>query len=189
MPKTDQLLTNAEMAVLSLVAEQPMHGYQIEQIIASRGMREWTEIGFSSIYYILSKLKKQGYLTGRLEPAEGKGPSRQIFSLTTAGTHIFHQAALNALACPSRSLSNFQLGLAVLPLLSQSEALSALQGYAAFLENKIFVLKSKKEGYIRNLPWHIHAMFDHDLTLLDCEFGWLKKLIHSLEADEHLQLE
>jgi DNA-binding PadR family transcriptional regulator len=43
-------MTNAELAILSLVAEQPRHGYEIEQVIEEREMREWTEIGFSSIY-------------------------------------------------------------------------------------------------------------------------------------------
>ena len=43
-------MTRADLAVLALVAEEPRYGYQIEGIIAKRGMREWTEIGFSSIY-------------------------------------------------------------------------------------------------------------------------------------------
>ena len=51
-------MTNAELAILSLVAEQPRHGYEIENVIEQRGMRAWTEIGFSSIYYILKKLEK-----------------------------------------------------------------------------------------------------------------------------------
>ena len=45
-------MTNAELAILSLIAEQPRHGYQIDQVIQERGMREWTEVGFSSIYYL-----------------------------------------------------------------------------------------------------------------------------------------
>ncbi|MFL7891509.1 MAG: PadR family transcriptional regulator, partial [Anaerolineales bacterium] len=48
-------MTNAELAILSLIAEQPRHGYDIEQAIVARGMRDWTEIGFSSIYYLLNK--------------------------------------------------------------------------------------------------------------------------------------
>jgi DNA-binding PadR family transcriptional regulator len=48
-------MTNAELAILSLVVEKPRHGYQIEQVIEERGMREWTEVGFSSIYYLLKK--------------------------------------------------------------------------------------------------------------------------------------
>jgi DNA-binding PadR family transcriptional regulator len=53
-------MTNAETAILTLLAEQPRYGYEIEQIIAERGMREWTEIGFSSIYNLLKKLEREG---------------------------------------------------------------------------------------------------------------------------------
>ena len=42
-------LTNPECAILGLVAEGPRYGYQIDQIVTARGMRRWTEIGFSSI--------------------------------------------------------------------------------------------------------------------------------------------
>jgi hypothetical protein len=42
--------------VLGLLAEMPRHGYQLEQVIDDRGMREWTEIGFSSIYFVLNNV-------------------------------------------------------------------------------------------------------------------------------------
>jgi hypothetical protein len=35
-----------------------MHGYQIEQTIASRGMREWTEISFLDL--LMRKLRSRG---------------------------------------------------------------------------------------------------------------------------------
>ena len=60
-------MTNAELAILSLIAEQPRHGYDIEQIIEARGMREWTEIGFSSIYYLPNKLEKAGLVESQLQ--------------------------------------------------------------------------------------------------------------------------
>ena len=66
-------MTNAELAILSLVAEQPRHGYEIEQVIEARGMRDWTEVGFSSIYYLLNKLEKAGLVESRLQQPEGKG--------------------------------------------------------------------------------------------------------------------
>jgi DNA-binding PadR family transcriptional regulator len=47
---------------LTLVAERPRHGYEIERVIEERGMREWTEIGFSSIYYLLKKLEREGLI-------------------------------------------------------------------------------------------------------------------------------
>ena len=46
-------LTPAELTLLGLLAEKPRHGYELEEVIIARGMRDWTEIGFSSIYYLL----------------------------------------------------------------------------------------------------------------------------------------
>lgn len=174
--------TNVELAVLSLLAEQPMHGYQIEQTIEGRGMREWTEIGFSSIYYILEKLRTRGCVVSRLEPAEGKGPARQIFSLTPVGREVFRQAALNALASPSRTFSNFQLGLAALPLFNKTEILNSLRSYLFMLKSKHKEIKEKSAGFGPNLPWHAAAMFDLDFAQLQCEMDWLKKFILTVES-------
>ena len=174
-------VTNAELAVLSLLAEQPMHGYQIEQTIESRGMREWTEIGFSSIYYILEKLHSRGYVERHLEPAQSKGPSRQVFSLTPAGRAVFHQAVLTALSSPSRSFSSFQLGLASLPMLGKKDILNALLNYQTLLKNKFAELAAGSTE--RNkLPWHVTALFQHDLNLLQCEMRWLEEFIHTVET-------
>ena len=90
-------MTNAELAILSLIAEQPRHGYQIDQVIKERGMREWTEVGFSSIYYLLKKLEGQGLIEGRLWEAE-RGPARKVFTATSAGESALHAAVLDALS-------------------------------------------------------------------------------------------
>jgi len=66
-------MTNAELAILGLVAEAPRHGYEIEQLIENRGMRNWTEVGFSSIYYILNKLEQRSLIRSHREPAAGRG--------------------------------------------------------------------------------------------------------------------
>ena len=59
-------MTNAKLAISSLIAEEPRRDYDIEQIIEARGMREWTEIGFSAIYSLLKKLETAGLVEGRL---------------------------------------------------------------------------------------------------------------------------
>ena len=61
-------ISNAELALLSLIAEQPRHAYEIEQVIEERNIRYWTELGFSSIYRILSKLEESGWLAGQMQP-------------------------------------------------------------------------------------------------------------------------
>src|SRR3989304_5788294 len=65
-------MRNADLAVLGLLMEQPRHGYQIEQVIQERNMRDWTEIGFSSIYAILGRLLKQGHLQAPLRRLQAR---------------------------------------------------------------------------------------------------------------------
>ncbi len=79
-------MTNIELAILSLLAEKSRHGYEIEQTIEERGMREWTEIGFSSIYYILKKCLQAGWVEETLLPSESKGPGKKVYKLTESGS-------------------------------------------------------------------------------------------------------
>ena len=97
-------MTNAELVILSLIAEHARHGYEIEQIIEARGMREWTEIGFSSIYYILKKLEKGGLIESRTEQPAGRGPARKVFRVTQAGEKALQTALFEALSAPPAPL-------------------------------------------------------------------------------------
>lgn len=185
MPKINHTITDAELALLSLLAENPMHGYQIEQIIEERGMREWTEIGFSSIYYILDKLKHKGWLSSSLEPNPGKGPVRQIYRLTASGKKVWKEACLNALRSPHRSFSNFHLGLSNLEALDPQEVSIALGEHRFQLAERYERVKAKYESYGPGLPWHIAQLFDLSLTQIKCELDWVDRLIREFKKQEY----
>ena len=127
-------MTNAELAILNLIAEQPRHGYDIEQVIEERGMREWTEIGFSSIYYLLNKLEKAGMIKSQLFQPAGKGPARKVYSITRLGYQAQTEATIAALSTPQSGSSSFLLGLSSSPSLSKEHLITALGSYAAQVE-------------------------------------------------------
>ena len=173
-------VTDAELALLSLLAEQPMHGYQIEQTIEGRGMREWTQIGFSSIYYVLEKMKKKGWLSSSLQKGAGPGPARQVFQLTDAGKKIWKTAVMNALSNPHRAFSNFSLGLANLLFLEKDEILTAVTAYQQQLQERRDNVSQKLQGYGVSLPWEVAQLFNYSLAQIDCEIQWVKGFITTL---------
>ena len=181
MPKFK--ITYAELAILSLVAEQAVYGYQIEKIIKERGMREWTEIGFSSIYYLLNKLEKKSWITSQMQNAVHQGPARRVFSITPIGMKFCQQESLAALSEPRVSPSHFQLGLVNLPLLGNSETSNALKHYEDTLIHKKKELGLKKNSYGNGIPAHMKALFDHSLQLIEAELTWVKKfiLLHDMD--------
>jgi DNA-binding PadR family transcriptional regulator len=177
-------MTNAELVVLTLVAERPRHGYQIEQVIAEREMREWTELGFSSIYYILNKLEDQALIKSRLEQTSGRGPARKVYTITKAGWETCQAGILQSLAEPPRPESMFLLGLANLPAVSKKEALLALKLYADRLADRTEHLVSRLQIGGDSLPFHVEAMFEFSLSMIQAESAWLKQFIQQLEAQD-----
>jgi DNA-binding PadR family transcriptional regulator len=74
-------------AILALLAEQPMHGYQIIQVIAERSGGNWTPSP-GSVYPTLQHLEDEGLI----EPAPSES-GRRAFTLTEAGRALGAEGA------------------------------------------------------------------------------------------------
>jgi DNA-binding PadR family transcriptional regulator len=174
------MTTQAELSLLSLLAEKPYHGYELEHVIESRGMREWTEIGFSSIYYLLKKLEGDGWIESRLEEA-GRGPARKVYSITEGGREQLRAAILKALTAPQRCYTPLLLGIANLPAISSAEAAAALRQYMAALDAQLVHMRERWEAQ-KPLPYHVEAMFAYSDTLIQAERNWIEQFITQVEA-------
>ena len=178
-------MTPAELAILSLIAEQPRHGYEIEKVIKDREMRQWTEIGFSSIYYLLKKLEKQGLVEGSIEPAVGRGPATKVYYLSNAGRLAWREALVDVLSVPRGSNNPFLVGLANLPGLSPEEVKNALRRYQEALRERQEHIESRASSQ-RPLPEHVEKLFDYSLAMIGAEIKWVAALVSHLE-DEHVK--
>lgn len=172
-------LTHAEQAILSLVAERPRHGYEIEQIIRQRGMREWADLGFSSIYYLLGRLERRGLAhSARLLSPEG--PIRRVYRCTPSGASALRQAVVRALTQPEPGDSPVQLALANLPVLSRRDMRKAIAEYHDRLRERETLLRRRPREQ-PGLPDHVQAMFDRSEALLRTEIRWAKAYLAHLE--------
>jgi len=174
-------MTNAELAVISLIAEKPRHGYDIEQVIESRGMRDWTEIGFSSIYYLLNKLEVDGLIASELQQPDGKGPVRKVYSITQLGRQAQIDGTLAALSSPQSGSRPFLLGLSNLPVIPPEQLSAALNTYAAELDNNLNHMLGRAEEQ-RPLPPFVEAMFDYSQVLVEAELVWIRNFVQEVEA-------
>lgn len=176
-------MTNAELAILSLIAEKQRHGYEIEQVIEARGMREWTRIGFSSIYYILKRLEQHGWIESGEQMVVGQGGPRKVYSITAEGRQVFGQAVLEALSKPERDPDNFQLGLANLTWVPKNRSIEALNTRLRELERQAEHVRGRRAAQAP-LPLHVGAMFDLSLDMLGSQIEWLRAFIQSWEKHD-----
>ena len=169
------MLTNAEFALVSLLAERPLHGYAIEQMVEQRGMRHWTEIGFSSIYFLLKKLEARG-LAEILEAAPSGRRTPKTYRLTKEGERAHREETRRALAEPDLPFSALPLGLANWPALPPEEAVAALRARRNALDIRLSDLDARRRAQ-EPLPAFVHAMFDYSATMIAAERNWLAEAI------------
>lgn len=162
-------ITDAELLLLGLVAEMPRHGYELEQTIEARGMREWTQIGFSSIYFVLGRLEKMGLAVAEA-PAGAK--ARKAFSITALGREVLLEQAEAALGAYRPTSSSLLLGMVHWPALSRRSALDALEARLSSVDaegERLERLRRRRQP----MPDHIEVLFDFSAGQLTAERTWI----------------
>jgi PadR family transcriptional regulator PadR len=78
-----------ELAVLATIARGETYGYRIVEQLQGQGGLQFTE---STVYPVLTRLARDGFLAVRTEPSPA-GPLRRYYRLTTEGERRFGQMA------------------------------------------------------------------------------------------------
>ena len=176
MPAKD--LTDSELLVLGLVAEMPRHGYELEQVIERRGMREWTQIGFSSIYFVLGKLEDKGLVEAET-PAGAT--AKKSYTLTRTGKKTLVNQTLTALKTVRPTYSSLLMGMIHWAVLTRDQALDALRTRKESVAKEL-----ERLGNIhfeqQPLPDHVDAMFDFAIGQLKAEAEWIGKTLDYMQT-------
>lgn len=179
-------ISDLETAILGLLYEEPQYGYQLEKTIEGWGMRNWTQIGFSSIYYVLKKLEKKEMVTSKLEKVEGK-PSRKVFTITEFGRATMKETLTDLLSWNKKILNPFDLGLAYLNYLEPQEVIDCLENYMESAQGRIKFLESSVEMQKElKAPYYVVALFSRPLASLKTEMEWVKEFIDEIKMKENL---
>lgn len=163
-------LTHAELTVLGLIIERPQHGYDLERVIEQRGIRQWTDIGFSSIYYLLAKLERRGLLEVPETPAAAK--SRRVFHPTATGRDVAARNVFALIAEPRPVPHPLLVGIANRLLLSEREYAQALHARLAKLDTRICAVRAAQLAQA-SLPRPAREVFSYSLSLMEAERKWL----------------
>lgn len=97
-------LTAADLVVLGLLLERPMHGYGVNQELERREVRDWAGVSRPQVYYSLRKLADAGHIGPAPGLAAGAergsaergsvegGPERRVYRVTAAGRRAYAAA-------------------------------------------------------------------------------------------------
>jgi DNA-binding PadR family transcriptional regulator len=176
-------ISDMEAAILGLLYEEPQYGYQLEKTIEGWGMRNWTQIGFSSIYYILKKLEKKELVKAKLEQMEGK-PARKVFTITRLGRRTMKEKIKDLLSWNKKLISPFDLGLAYMNYLEPEDVVKCLENYKESASGRIKFLESavRTQKELKSPPYMV-ALFSRPLKQLKNDLEWVDEFLGEIREE------
>ena len=169
--------SDADIVVLSLLAEQPRHGYDLDRVIEQRGYRQWTSLAFSSVYYLLKRLSERGLL----EPDEGSQGRRTVFRVTEAGRRELRQAAGERLLTPAPPSAGVLPALNAYSRLDDPALAALLARRAEALLGRLDELRALRAQVDEE---HALAIFDYEILRQEADLTWTRSLLKKVDSDE-----
>ena len=169
--------SDADIVVLSLIAEHPRHGYDLERVIEQRGYRQWTSLAFSSVYYLLKRLSERGLL----EPDEGSQGRRTVFRVTEAGRRELRQAAGERVLAPAPPSAGVLPALNVYSRLDDPALAALLAQRAEALLGRLDELRALRAQVDEE---HALAIFDYEILRQEADLAWTRSLLKKADSDE-----
>ena len=174
-----------ELAILGLLQENPMHGYELRKRL-SGVLGTFHAISYGSLYPCLKDLEARGLLVEDGEaaasaPLSGKR-GRIVYRLTAEGKEHF-QALIDEAGPDTWEDDRFGVRLAFFGRTEASVRLRILEGRRSRLEERLDALRSALARTRERLDTYTLELQQHGLESVEREVRWLDELIAS-ERDQ-----
>jgi len=174
----EQLLSNKEILLLSIVNEKPSYAYEIDKIIELREIKKWARIGVASIYRVLIKLEEKG-LVSSVNEKEGKMPERKRYYITYLGRKALIKEVKRLLSSLEWYYLDLNLGLEACGLLSPEEVSKCLNKRLAKVQSNMQAMKQIYEK-AKGVPGKKRIIMKNLIYLRDAEEKMLRHIIQKI---------
>lgn len=103
------------LAVLSLLAERPMHPYEMSTTLRQRRKETSIKLNYGSLYSVVDSLQRHKLIEAIETIRHGRRPERTVYAITDAGRREFVDWLSELLRAPVKEYTQFEAGLTLLP--------------------------------------------------------------------------
>ena len=168
-----------ELAILGLLKEKPMHGYELKKRLSFLLGHFWT-VSYGSLYPALKRLEKGGAIE-RAYSVKEKTRNRNVFRITRRGEAEFIRMLGDADA--SNSLSDpekFDIRMAFFQYLQPEVRLDLLRKRRELVEEQLAKFKAYKSSN-SNQDHYQSGLLRHKVEQTRSDIRWLDRLIEHEE--------
>jgi len=118
--------TAADIIVLAMLREGPLHGYELISRLHDGNFDRWIEIGDSSVYQALKHIQEKGLVKTR-EIRIGKKPPRVVYELNKNGVKALEKGLLDLLKTPPAYCNDLHIALFANNVLDKKSIITSLE--------------------------------------------------------------
>jgi DNA-binding PadR family transcriptional regulator len=178
-------ITPLGIATLALLAERPMHPYEMYQTLVQRAEDRIVKVRPGSLYHTVDRLALRGLVRAIGTEREGNRPERTTYEITESGQLSLTGRVSEMLATPVNEYPEFPLAIGeahnlpkatVLDLLGRR--LLRLRADVAFLKTGLIDVTSKK------VPRKFWLDVTYQKAMAEAEIAWIEAFVADLEAGD-----
>jgi len=173
-------LTIPDLVILSLLAERPMHGYEVNATLEDRNIRDWAPVSRPQIYYSLDKLTKLRLIRVTSHDSPTAGPERRVLQTTALGRERLADALEAKKWIHQKVHDPFLIWLALSWQARPRIFRKQLNSRKKFLEERLVEERATLDDVMAEVghPYH-EAVWMLELTIerLNNELRWVERIL------------
>ena len=115
------------LAVLALLAEKPMHPYEMSSTLRERAKEQSIKLNYGSLYSVVDSLVRHKLIDVQETVREGRRPERTVYAITDPGRIELVDWMSELLAVPVKEYLQFEAALSLMPVLSPDVVIRLLE--------------------------------------------------------------
>jgi DNA-binding PadR family transcriptional regulator len=165
-----------ELAVLGLLKERSMHGYQLKKSL-SETLGPFWQVSYGALYPALKRLKVQGAVEEVFPRAE-VGRRRNVYRLTERGEKAFAELLESAGERePAGDDNGFRVRLAFFRYLKPETRIGLLERRRATLLARLAELKQRLQSYRERVDSYTLSLMRHGKDSTERDISWVDDMI------------
>ena len=164
-----------ELAILGLLKERPMHGYQLSRELGASLGGFW-RVSYGSLYPTLRRLERDGAVR-TMADAEARGRRKTTYEITDEGERLFFELLQETPHDTSTEDTKFRVRLAFFRYLPPETRIRLLERRRATLEDRLSTITDSLRGTRERVDTYTLALMEHGRSATESDIAWLDGLI------------
>jgi DNA-binding PadR family transcriptional regulator len=170
------------LAILTMLYEEPMHPYRMQQLIKERGKDEVINVSQrASLYQTINRLVREALIIPQSVSRDENRPERTVYELTDTGRETMVEWMRQIISTPSPEFPDFPAAMSVLAVLTPKDARQQLERRVAALEPEL----KRLDGILTQTSF-LPRLFLLEMELLraNCatELKWVRSVVEDLRS-------